>query len=433
MSEKPPGIAIVEPNIAVPDGHWAGYVLELALAAKRREQKFILVCEGEPVGALSKELLAAEVVVLARVGFARLRPLFVVACGLNLIFRVLHRRWPHCKYPYQFLLVARGLTEADNVRRARRAAAGPVTVVLTTASEALAGMVGLLSNAHHVRVVHDVYSWHSPLGRLLNWSCRSGLGRVRIICTTEGVRQELAVREPAAPIKVRTFALAGHPGRSRPARGDQRVRTIGVFGAWHRWKDADTIVAGASQSLQLTTGIQFIVAGCRLPGVHALVAGSPLGAVRVLERPLAEHELRMLYSECDAVLVCRKPGVVKESGLIMDAARYGVHLICSDHDFALTNLLRNEKWVTLFVAGNVRSLADVLVSLAVPTELPLPDPGAESRLGMGTAESALDFYAAQGCVDFDEKSTWTRYGVEISLPDSRRISSGTCNEVYSPA
>lgn len=399
MSRQASALAVVEPSISASTGHWSGYVLELARAAQCREQRFVLVCEGDVAGGLGADLRDAGAVVLARTGRARLRPMFAASCGLDRIFRVLHRRWPRSKYPYQFLLLARGLSEADNVRRARRAVTASGTVVVTTASEALAGMVGLLSGSSHVRVVHDVYSWHSPLIKLLRRVCHHGLSRVRIVCATEGIRRELVIREPTAVIQVRTFALAGRPGQAGSAPVMRRLRVVGLFGAWYRWKDANTIVAGIRLCLQFSTHIQFIIAGSQLPGVDALLADIPPGTVRVVERALEEEELRALYAECDAVVVCRKPGTVLESGLVMDAARYGVHLVCSDHDPALTNLVRAEKWVSLFTAGDPAALAGALGRLASMLVVPLPDEGAEGRLGMESAEAALDFYADLNSID----------------------------------
>lgn len=394
MSFRPSAIAIVEPNISVSDGHWSGYVLELAWAARRRQQTFVLVYEREVTGALADDLRDTGAVLLARTGLARVRPMFAASRGLDFIFRWLHQRWPRSKYPYQLLLLARAMSEADNVRRARRAVGASGTVVVTTASEALAGMVGLLSSSSHVRAVHDVYSWNSPLIRLLGRLCRRGLARVRIVCATEGIRRALVAREPAAAIQVRTFALAGGLRRPRRAPTAGRLRRIGVFGAWNRLKDSGTIVAGIRLCLQMTTRIQFIIAGSVLPGTEALLAETPPGAVRVLERPLEEEELRTMYAECDAAVVCRRLGVALESGLVMDAARYGVHLVCSDHDPGLTNQLSAEKWVSIFTAGDPVSLADTLYMIASASSLPLPDQGAEGRLGMESAEAALDFYAS---------------------------------------
>ncbi|GGR34865.1 hypothetical protein GCM10010282_29220 [Streptomyces roseolus] len=43
--------------------------------------------------------------------------------------------------------------------------------------------------------------------------------------------------------------------------------------------------------------------------------------------PVADQVLRLLYGAAGAALVARRPGVGKESGIVMDAARLGVPLL----------------------------------------------------------------------------------------------------------
>jgi glycosyltransferase involved in cell wall biosynthesis len=100
--------------------------------------------------------------------------------------------------------------------------------------------------------------------------------------------------------------------------------------------------------------------------------------------------LRLVYAASDAALVARHPGVGKESGLVMDAARFGVPLIVSDHDAELTARLRGQHWALTFTAGDPASLAAALHTVVCqPPER--PGPRAPGLLGMWTAEQQADF------------------------------------------
>jgi glycosyltransferase involved in cell wall biosynthesis len=387
-------VVLVEAALSRPAGHWTRYVHDLARAADGEGLPLVVVCDGPVRGRLAEGLAAWRVRVLQRCGHTRLRPLHVVARTLDLAFRAAHRARPRSPYAYQLLILARCLAEADDLRRARRAAPQAGAVVLVTAGEALAGLVRLLSGVPHVRVVHDTYSWHSPLIRALERVLRPRLRSVVVVCPTGGVASRLTGRDPGLPITVRPFALAGPaPGnRPRPVQssGDPRGITVGIFGSWHRWKDHRTVRDGILRCRELTTDVSFLIAGADVPWAGDLPAGDR--RVRVIEAALEEHELAALYEQCDASVVCRRPGVDKESGLVADAARFGVHLVCSDHDRHLTAVLRGEPWVTLFEVGKPESLARALVSLTGTARPPRPDPAAQVRLGLHGPADTLEFY-----------------------------------------
>ncbi|WP_324604951.1 pyridoxamine 5'-phosphate oxidase family protein [Streptomyces griseus] len=53
----------------------------------------------------------------------------------------------------------------------------------------------------------------------------------------------------------------------------------------------------------------------------------PQVRLRTVPGPVADQVLRLLYGAAGAALVARRPGVGKESGIVMDAARLGVPLL----------------------------------------------------------------------------------------------------------
>ncbi|MEU2539350.1 glycosyltransferase [Streptomyces iakyrus] len=134
-----------------------------------------------------------------------------------------------------------------------------------------------------------------------------------------------------------------------------------LVGGWWPYKDIDTIDAALTRLKE---------------PLHLIVTGHPLDE-QVLQRwrdlpglrlhavpgPVTDSVLRLVFAAADATLVSRRPGVAKESGLVMDAARLGVPLIVSDHDPALTARLHGQPWVLPFPAGDPDALADVLHSV----------------------------------------------------------------------
>jgi hypothetical protein len=89
-------------------------------------------------------------------------------------------------------------------------------------------------------------------------------------------------------------------------------------------------------------------------------------------------------------VVARRPGVGKESGLVTDAVQFGVPLLLSDHDPALTALLAEQDWVRLFPAGDPGGLTAALSDLA-GARLPRPSLSAASALGVPTAAEQAAF------------------------------------------
>jgi len=383
---------VIEPNLAAGSGHWIPHLVALSRTTARRRQKMVLLCEESPPIEIVQELQTCGTEVVPRSGRGRLRPLFVLANVMRHAAQAHRRVAPRNRFAYQTLNLSRALLEADNLRRA--AAVEPRSfVVMPTAGECLAGFSAWLGRTAHIRVIHEVYAWNSPLFRALEWICRRGLRYMVVVCPTDSVRRRFVRRSPGATTVVRSFGLAVDADLATATyaavegRGE-RPLTVAVIGQWHRSKDVGTMVEGIVTAGRAAR-IRFVVAGSHLPGWEALTLAGE--AVTVTERALTQAELVAVYRDCDALLVCRRPGTATESGLVLDAARFGLHLILSDHDPDLSRHLRDEDWVSIYRAGDPTALAQLLKDVA-GRERPRPAPSAQAKLGMHTADETLDFY-----------------------------------------
>ncbi|WP_240135959.1 glycosyltransferase [Streptomyces sp. MUM 178J] len=308
------------------------------------------------------------------------------------------RRWPRVlrRLPHQVTLVARCLAEASALRTARRLEPGVEAVVILTASEALHGAAARLGGQPHLRLIHEQVTTEDAVVRLLGRLARRGERRVLAVYPTPAVADEFAAAFPRLPAVVRAFAVDDghrltHAEREggRAAFGIPAVEAVVcLVGGWWPYKDIATVEAALARLKE---------------PLHVIVVGAPLDEA-VLDRwralpnlrlhtvpsPVAESVLRLAYGTADAALVARQPGVGKESGVVMDAARLGVPLIVSDHDAALTARLRGQPWALSFPAGDPDGLADALHAL-VRQPLPRPGPETPHLLGMWTAAEQADF------------------------------------------
>lgn len=308
------------------------------------------------------------------------------------------RRWPTAlrRVPHQITLLARCLTEAACVRTAHQLAGGCATVVVLSASEALHGLVGLLGGPH-TRFVHELVTTEDAPLRALGTLTRAGERRVRVLAPTGAVRDELRARFSHLPVQVRPFAVADPADRLTDAERHQARDAFGIpagetavclVGGWWRYKDLDVIDAALAR-LEVA--------------LHLLVTGAPLDQqmldrwealprlrLRTVPGPATEAQLRTVYAAADAVLVARRPGVAKESGLVTDAVRFGVPLIISDHGPALTTRLAGQDWARQFPAGDAAGLATVLGDLA-QAPLPRPPSQAAALLAVPTAADQTVF------------------------------------------
>nr|WSZ99453.1 hypothetical protein OH820_30765 [Streptomyces sp. NBC_00857] len=306
------------------------------------------------------------------------------------------RCWPVAvrRFPHQITLLARCLVEAAALRAARHRCPEAGGVVILSASEALHGAAALLGGLGHVRFVHEMVTAEDAPVRLLGRAARRGERRVTVLCPTTAVRDQVTARFPQLPCGVRVFAVDyGLRLADREREGGREAFSIPVaeavvclVGGWWPHKDISVIDRALAR---LSEPLHLIVTGHPLDEA-VLTRWQNLPHVRLHTEPgpLNEPVLRLVYAAADAALVARHPGVGKESGLVMDAARYGVPLIVSDHDPHLTAQLRDQLWARIFPAGDPASLAGVLEDL-VRAPFDLPGPGAPKALDMwGAAEQA---------------------------------------------
>ncbi|MEU1376049.1 hypothetical protein ABZ442_20685 [Streptomyces triculaminicus] len=308
------------------------------------------------------------------------------------------RRWPVAlqRAPHQVTLLARCLTEAACLRTARHLVREPAAVVVLSASEALHGATALLGGQPHLRFIHEAVTTEDTPVRLLGRLARRGERRVVALYPTAAVRHQFAGAFPGLAGVARAFAVDdGH--RLTDAERDSARTAFGIpdgatvvclVGGWWPYKDIATVNAALAR---LTSPLHLVVTGTpldeqvltrwhELPQVHLHTVPGPVG----------EQVLRLVYAAADAALVARRPGVGKESGLVMDTARLGVPLLLSGHDPDLTARLAGQPWARLFPVGDPGALAAVLDALATGLP-PRPGPGAPAVLGMATAAEQAAF------------------------------------------
>ncbi|MFF8577284.1 hypothetical protein ACF05R_01015 [Streptomyces albidoflavus] len=302
------------------------------------------------------------------------------------------RRWPQAvrRSPHQITLLARCLTEAACLRTARHLAPRASSVVILSASEALHGMAALLGGTPHLRFIHEVVTTEDRMVRWLGRLARAGEKRVIVLYPTTAVRDQVASAFPYLHGEVRAFAVDdGRPLNDAERDGARSAFTIPtdakvvcVVGGWWPYKDIATIDTALAR---LTAPLHVLVCGTPLDDA-VLTRWHQLSNVRLhtVPGPVDDEVLRLVYAAADAALVARKPGVGKESGLIMDAARLGVPLIVSAHDPELTARLAGEPWARLFPAGDPDTLAKMLDHLT-DGALARPGPSARRALHMNSA------------------------------------------------
>ncbi|MFJ1590758.1 hypothetical protein ACIOD0_11000 [Kitasatospora albolonga] len=308
------------------------------------------------------------------------------------------RRWPLTarRCPHQATLLAHCLTEAACLRTARRLTPRASSVVILSASEALHGAAALLGGTPHLRFIHEAVTTEDRPVRWLSRLARKGEKRVIALYPTTAVRDQVGPHFPHLPGEVRAFAVDdGRPLTDSERAGARSAFTIPadakavcVIGGWWPYKDIPTVDTALAR---LTSPLHVLVCGTPLDDA-VLTRWQQLPNVRLhtVPGPVGDQVLRLVHAAADAALVARKPGVGKESGLVMDAARLAVPLIVSAHDPELTARLAGERWARLFPAGDPDALAKALDQLT--TDAPArPGPSACGALDMNSAADQAAF------------------------------------------
>ncbi|MGW7359637.1 hypothetical protein ACWGI0_24140 [Streptomyces sp. NPDC054802] len=307
-------------------------------------------------------------------------------------------RWPRLlrRLPHQITLVARSLVEASALRTTRRLAPDADAVVILSASEALHGAAALLGRLPHLRFVHEQATTEDAAVRLLGRLARRGETRVIALYPTAAVQEEFAAAFPNLASEVRAFAVNDGRRLSDAERDGGRAAfdipageaAVCLVGGWWPYKDIGVIDAALTL---LKEPLHLVVTGMPLDeAVLARWRDLPNVRLHTVPGPVSEAVLRLVYAAADAALVTRRPGVGKESGLVMDVARLGVPLVVSDHDPNLTARLSGRPWALTFTAGDPDALADTLHTvIRQPPEEPGPE--APHLLGMRKAAEQADF------------------------------------------
>jgi glycosyltransferase involved in cell wall biosynthesis len=399
-------IVLVEPNASILGGHWSDSLVILARAAREGGVPLAVVCLNGTAPATRAALNEAGAAILSHPESSDIvsRLYLLIAGAFHLLFAVTHGMRSGSPVPFQFLLTSRCFVEAASLRVGRRALprnAIPVIIVLS-ASETLGATAAAFSRTPHVRIVHEVYSWESAVLRLMERLCNRWRRTIISVCPTTAIERALRLRYPDARTVVRVFAIAEpemyltqeERTAARNRLGIRDTEMIGsLVGGWWRAKDIHTVQRAFSLARR---PVGIIIAGSPVDDniVEQIRRNAP-GRVFVLSRQLETHELRTVYAASDFTIVSRFAGEQKESGLVMDAARYGVPLVLSDHDPVLSQRLSDQAWVRFFRPSDPAALAALLDNL-LDCPLPRPPRDVASKLGMVKASTVLEQFAALG-------------------------------------
>ncbi|MFD3553804.1 hypothetical protein ACFWWA_17105 [Streptomyces goshikiensis] len=398
MNTAPAPLVLIEPYAHRGGGH---HQRTLAALAAARPDSLVIAPGGlsEDLGSLVRS--GAQVAVgpagpAAKILLAAARAAARVSAAGQGAFASRRRPQAVRRFPHQVTLLARCLTEAACLRTARRLAPRASEVVILSASEALHSAAALLGGTPHLRFIHEVVTTEDLPVRWLGRLARAGEKRVIALCPTTAVRDQLQRGFPHLPGEVRAFAVDDGMRLTDAERDGARAAftipadatAVCVVGGWWSYKDISTIDTALAR---LATPLHVLVCGTPLDEA-VLTRWHQLPNVRLhtVPGPVGDKVLRLVYAAADATLVARKPGVGKESGLVMDAARLGVPLIVSAHDSELTARLAGEPWARLFPAGDPDTLAKTLDHLLA--EAPArPGPSAPGALGIHPAAEQAAF------------------------------------------
>ncbi|PJN33919.1 hypothetical protein CG717_05115 [Streptomyces sp. CB02613] len=308
------------------------------------------------------------------------------------------RRWPRLlrRSPHQVTLIARCLAEASVLRTARRLAPDAEAVVILSASEALHGAAALLGGLPHLRFVHEQVTTEDGAVRFLGRLALRGERQTVAVCPTQAVSDQLMAAFPDLPMVVRAFAVDDGRRLTDTERVGGRTAfdiptgeaAVCLVGGWWPYKDIDVVDAALTR---LKQPLHLVVAGDPLDeAVLARWRGLSNVRLHTVPGPVSEAVLRLVYAAADAALVARRPGIGKESGLVMDAARLGVPLVVSGHDPDLAARLSGRPWALTFTTSIPDALVEALHEvIRRPPERPGPE--MPRLLGMWSAARQADF------------------------------------------
>ena len=379
-------LLFVEPHAHARAGHWQGALQSLVRAAVATGVKVMAVSVEDVDQSLRDELGALGCRCLSlnsdgsgavRLSVRALVGLEAAACRSRLT-----------RLSRDLAALRRAVLEAGLQQVARRAGADAV-IVLSAGNAFPALAVGPhRTRASQLRVVHDVDTVHTPGLRHIHAQQTRRAAQVTWVTTTPALREALARQGLDARVLPFSTRESGDY-LIATERADARTRfgiphdgwCIGLVGGWWHDKDMETVVEAIER---LPSALAVIVAGEPLDvALTERLAARGGRRVVVIHRALSPEEVRAVYAASDLTVVSRHRGVVKESGVIMDAARLGVPVLFSDQDPHLNGLLARSPWARAFEAGSAASLAEVLLDVH-DRPLPRPTPDDAERLGLRT-------------------------------------------------
>jgi hypothetical protein len=388
-------IALIELFADRQGGHWVDNLVLLAKAAKGLGLEVTVVAPPGLVSDAEKTLTSEGIVIASSLGVGVLSWLYsTLARALDRCSAFVHSlNWDQKLY-FDLWLMHRCFAEAAALKAANNAVRGKMqTKVILSASESFAALTARIGGSH-IRFVHEL---DSPCGVIHRALDRIFIApqRVTILCPTEAIKCRLQSRNPHLRYVVQNYAARNDDMYIREEeRAAARLvlsisphESVGcLVGGWWPTKDIETVRLALATMLRHFT---LIIGGAPLDtATLASIRDTINGKLIEVDHELRLDELRLVYAASDFTIVSRRPGVYKESGLTMDAARYGVSLMISNHDPALSRKLRDLEWVRIFATGDWKGLGALLDSV-IDQPLPRPTREAAKDLGMLTAEMVV--------------------------------------------
>lgn len=398
-------VYLIEPYAHEANGHWSDSLKRLATAATR-SRRTIVVSPRKIPPSLQAELASVGAVVrhplLDNLGNRNVYWMYrATRRAEQLVRRVMG---DECVLAEDLWLLGMALQEVILLRAVLQDTNNPSArkVIVLTGSSCFLGLIQKAARVPHVRIIHDADGPRCRLMRSLDRLWASNIEGMTLACTNDSIRRKLVRRGIDIPAKVQPFAIRDDgdylkENEKAPARKSIGIASsafvVALVGGWWKVKDIKTVAAALSE----------------IPDqVHVLVAGNPLDPevlsemrknlgndrLTIIGSALSAAQLRQIYACSDASIVSRWAGVDKESGLVADAAKYGVPLIVSDHDAYQTKQLIAEPWVAVFTAQDPKSLAQAITK-AFEGGLARPSATAAISLGLMSADEVLESLTAE--------------------------------------
>lgn len=382
----PRPVVLIEPGARYFGGHWHTTLMAVARAAVRSGRAVSVICPGELPEPVYRELSTSGVAIIqAGIAWSTTKQATI---GRSAALTRLAANASRTLGLNPFELAALRIVESSHDP-------GEALVVILTANSGASGATCVLSPVPHVRVVHTIEASRPPLLALRRSALRR---RAIVVCPTERVAAAFSALYPGSRVEIAPVTAA-EPGdylsdaERTAAREAMRIAadtfTVAMIGGWWPWKDNDTILAALAQ---IQRPVVLLCGGTPIDrDALRAVAMQAHVDVRFVGERLSDLEVRHIYAASSVTVVSRRRGVGTESGLVMDAVRFGVPLICSDHDPDLLRSLTGRKWVRTFTTGDAAGLAAVLEAAAIQAP-GRPDRAAARGMGLRDGAGLLNLY-----------------------------------------